>query len=63
MAIHGAATITRAIKELEDEMGVALFSRNRRGARLSTAGVVFLKYVRKLFAVLEQARRMQERRR
>ncbi|MBX5857239.1 LysR family transcriptional regulator [Pseudomonas aeruginosa] len=48
--------LSRAIKELEDELGVALFSRNRRGTRLSTAGVVFLKDVRKLFDVLEQAR-------
>lgn len=48
--------LSRAIKELEDELGVVLFDRNRRGTALSEAGAVFLQDVRRLFTVLEQAR-------
>ena len=48
--------LSRAIKELEDELGVVLFDRNRRGTLLTSAGVAFLQDVRRLFTVLEQAR-------
>ena len=48
--------LSRAIKELEDELGVVLFDRNRRGTVLTAAGAVFLQDVRRLFTVLEQAR-------
>lgn len=41
---------------LEDELGVVLFDRNRRGTVLTAAGAVFLQDVRRLFTVLEQAR-------
>ena len=48
--------LSRAIKELEDELGVVLLDRNRRGTLLTSAGVAFLQDVRRLFTVLEQAR-------
>lgn len=48
--------LSRAIKELEDELGVVLFDRNRRGTVLTAAGAAFLQDVRRLFTVLEQAR-------
>ncbi len=48
--------LSRAIKELEGELGVVLFDRNRRGTVLTAAGAVFLQDVRRLFTVLEQAR-------
>ena len=48
--------LSRAIKELEDELGVLLFDRNRRGTVLTSAGVTFLQDVRRLLSVLEQAR-------
>src|SRR3546814_14009920 len=48
--------LSRAIKELEDELGVLLFDRDRRGTRLTAAGTAFLQDTRRLFAVLEQAR-------
>ncbi len=48
--------LSRAIKELEDELGVVLFNRNHRGTLLTAAGAVFLQDVRRLFTVLDQAR-------
>ncbi|HCF3586564.1 TPA: LysR family transcriptional regulator [Pseudomonas aeruginosa] len=48
--------LSRAIKELEDELGVMLFDRDRRGTRLTAAGATFLLDARRLFTVLEQAR-------
>lgn len=48
--------LSRTIKELEDELGVVLFDRNRRGTVLTAAGAAFLQDIRRLFTVLEQAR-------
>ena len=48
--------LSRAIKELEDELGVVLFDRNRRGTLLTAAGVAFLHDVRRLLSVLAHAR-------
>lgn len=48
--------LSRAIKELEDELRVVLFDRDRRGTRLTAAGEAFLQDARRLFSVLEQAR-------
>ncbi|MDF8361259.1 LysR family transcriptional regulator [Achromobacter anxifer] len=48
--------LSRAIKELEDELGIVLFDRDRRGTRLTEAGISFLQDVRRLFNVLEQGR-------
>jgi len=48
--------LSRTIKELEGELGVLLFSRGRRGTRLTKAGNIFLQDVRRVFTVLEQAR-------
>ncbi|MDY1449058.1 LysR family transcriptional regulator [Pseudomonas aeruginosa] len=48
--------LSRAIKELEEELGVQLFDRNRRGTVLTAAGTAFLQDTRRLFTILEQAR-------
>jgi len=48
--------LSRAIKELEDELGATLFDRDRRGTRLTPAGAAFLQDVRGVFAALEQGR-------
>ena len=48
--------LSRAIKELEDELAVVLFDRDRRGTRLTAAGAAFLQDAGRLFTVLEQAR-------
>jgi DNA-binding transcriptional LysR family regulator len=48
--------LSRAIKELEEELGVILFARTTRSTRLTRAGKLFLEHVRRIFVVLEQAR-------
>lgn len=48
--------LSRAIRELEDELGVQLFERNRRGTKLRPAGKALLDDARRLFANLELAR-------
>lgn len=48
--------LSRAIKELEEELGVALFARTTRSTRLTRAGTFFLEHVRRVFSALEQAR-------
>jgi DNA-binding transcriptional LysR family regulator len=47
--------LSRTIKELEDNLGVRLFDRNRRGTRLTRAGNIFLEDVHRIFTLLEQA--------
>lgn len=47
--------LSRAIKELEDDLGVVLFDRNRRGTVLTAAGAAFLQDVRRLLTVLKHA--------
>ena len=48
--------LSRSIKELEEDLGVLLFDRDRRGTKLTQAGSVFLQDVRRVFTTLEQAR-------
>lgn len=48
--------LSRTIKELEDDLGVPLFDRDRRGTQLTPAGAAFLQDVRRLFTVLENAK-------
>lgn len=48
--------LSRAIKELEEELGVRLFDRNTRSTRLTRAGQVFMDHVPRVFAALTQAR-------
>ena len=48
--------LSRAIKELEEELGVMLFARTTRSTRLTHAGTLFLEHVRRVFAAVEQAR-------
>ena len=48
--------LSRAIKELEEELGVVLFARTTRSTRLTRAGALFLEHVRRVFAALQQAR-------
>lgn len=48
--------LSRAIKELEEELGVALFARTTRSTRLTRAGKLFLDHVPRVFTALQQAR-------
>lgn len=46
--------LSRTITELEQDLGVKLFDRTRRGTRLTDAGQKFLEDVPRVFAILEQ---------
>lgn len=48
--------LSRAIKELEEELGVVLFARTTRSTRLTRAGKLFLDHVPRIFTALQQAR-------
>ncbi|UBT80459.1 LysR family transcriptional regulator [Pseudomonas amygdali] len=47
--------LSRAIKELEDKLGVMLFDRDRRGTKLTHAGTVYLQDARRILSSLKQA--------
>ncbi len=48
--------LSRAIKELEEDLGVRLFNRTTRSTRLTRAGQLFLDHVPRIFTALNQAR-------
>lgn len=48
--------LSRAIKELEEDLGEKLFVRTSRSTRLTRAGKLFLEHVPRVFAALQQAR-------
>lgn len=48
--------LSRAIKELEEELGSVLFARTTRSTRLTHAGKLFLEHARRVLAALQQAR-------
>ena len=50
------STVSARIQRLEDELGARLFTRNRAGAALTTAGHRFLEYAKRLVLTAEQAR-------
>lgn len=45
--------LSRAIKELEEELGVVLFAGTTRSTRLTRAGEPFLEHLRRVFAILQ----------
>ena len=44
--------LSRAIRELEDELATQLFLRTTRNTRLTPAGELFLEHVPRIFATL-----------
>ncbi|WP_246797179.1 LysR family transcriptional regulator [Burkholderia perseverans] len=48
--------LSRAIKELEEDLGTQLFVRTTRSTRLTHAGKLFLEHVPRIFIALQQAR-------
>lgn len=51
-------SLSQAIKELEEEIGISLFNRSNRGVRITPEGEEFLGYAR---AVVEQYRLVEDR--
>lgn len=51
-------SLSKALSELEKEMGITIFYRNNKGVLVSEAGVSFLAYAKQ---VLEQAQLLEER--
>lgn len=51
------SNITTRIKQLESELGTALFTRAGRGLCISAAGQVFLGYSEQILALVDQAKR------
>ena len=51
-------SLSQAIKDLEEEIGISLFNRSNRGVRLTPEGAEFLGYAR---AVVEQYRLVEDR--
>ena len=51
------SNITTRIKQLESDLGTALFTRAGRGLRISAAGQVFLGYSEQILALVDQAKR------
>lgn len=51
-------SLTKAIKELENEMGISIFDRTNKGIEVSSEGEIFLGYARQ---VLEQAALLEEK--
>ncbi|WP_416425335.1 LysR substrate-binding domain-containing protein [Pseudomonas sp. App30] len=51
-----ASTVSRYIKELEHDLGIALFNRSTRTLHLTEGGQTFLHHARRVLAELDQAR-------
>ncbi len=51
-----ASTVSRYVKELEHDLGIALFNRSTRTLHLTEGGQTFLHHARRVLAELEQAR-------
>ncbi|CAB3646945.1 LysR family transcriptional regulator [Achromobacter pestifer] len=49
--------LSRTIKELEEDLGILLFKRDRRGTHLTHPGQVFLGEVRRVFMALDHAKK------
>ncbi|MET4163512.1 DNA-binding transcriptional LysR family regulator [Marinobacterium sp. MBR-111] len=53
--------LTRQIQQLEEELGVQLFTRTAKGMEITHAGALFLQEARNIFALIEQATERTQR--
>lgn len=56
-----AAAVSLQIKEMEDDMQIALFTRENRKVELTSAGEYFLLYARRVVSTLNEASTMMDR--
>jgi DNA-binding transcriptional LysR family regulator len=49
------SAVSRRVRELEDELGVSLFERDRAGVRVTNAGALFLEQARNALEQLSHA--------
>ncbi len=56
-----APAVSLQIKEMEDDIGVSLFTREKRKVELTSAGEYFLLYARRVSSTLNEAATMMER--
>ena len=49
------STVSRRVRQLEEELGVSLFERHRARVRVTNAGAAFLKQAREALNQLEHA--------
>lgn len=54
----GQPNLSRAIKELEDKLGITIFLRNPRGITITEEGEEFLEYARRIIAQVEEVEQM-----
>lgn len=50
----GQPTLSRAIKELEEELGITIFNRNTKGISLTPEGAEFLQYAKQIITQVEE---------
>ncbi len=51
-----ASTVSRYIKDIEQDLGIALFNRSTRTLHLTEGGEIFLLHARKVLNQLEEAK-------
>ena len=54
----GQPNLSRAIKELEEHIGITIFNRTSKGITVTDEGEEFLRYARRIIAQVEQVENM-----
>ena len=55
------ASLSSALKELEDEFGVHIFDRSNKGVKITRDGAEFIRYARQLISQYEVNRPLRQR--
>lgn len=54
----GQPNLSKSIKDLEEELGISIFSRSAKGVIPTDSGLQFLRYARKILAELDELKRI-----